>query len=432
MRPFARPLAAALVALAGPTAWANGQTTHVWITREARQLVADGALGDIVRDPALEAALVHGTMFPDGGYPLGHPYGEAAHWEPFQGAYLAWIRRTYGPPYDDEEARQHVAFLLGLASHGMADQTFDAHYQNRSQRYDGELGWAAGDSMDEATDFEWAWLTGPQEVPERFVPAATLVEVFGERGIEVDEDTLDAGQDLLELAIGVVGLGSRTELGLERYREGFPWATSHMQDPALPGTPAREAEVIALYWAEVWGRLHDLQPEDAILHTHPAAGGWVPSTDPDSPDSRISITFRRSLHTDDVVPEAFLVEGPEGPITVQTWLFYGTDSHIVHLVPVEPWPTDAELAVTVRAGLPDRLGGVLAADATFTVTTEEPPPEDSGGTDGDEIADADADADDGEAPKSRCEGCASGPGQGLGAGLLGLVALVVGRRRRRG
>ncbi|MBL8615018.1 MAG: zinc dependent phospholipase C family protein [Deltaproteobacteria bacterium] len=432
MRPSARPLAAALVALASPAAWANGQTTHVWISREARQLVADGALGDLVRDPALEAALVHGTMFPDGGYPLGHPYGEAAHWEPFQGAYLAWIRRTYGPPYDDEEARQHVAFLLGLASHGMADQTFDAHYQNRSQGYDGALGWAAGDSMDEATDFEWAWLTGPQEVPERFVPAATLVEVFAERGIDVDEATLDEGQDLLELAIGLVGLGSQAEEGLVRHREGFPWATSHMQDPDLPGTPAREAEVIALYWAEVWGRLHDLQPEDVILHTHPAEGGWVPSTDPESPDSRITITFRRSLHSDDIVPEAFLVEGPEGPLAVQTWLFYGTDSHIVHLVPVEPWPTDAELVVTVRAGLPDRLGGVLAADATFTVTTEAPPPEDSGcrfcEDEGADIADLEGT----DEPKSRCEGCASGPGQGLGAGLLGLLALVVGWRRRRG
>jgi MYXO-CTERM domain-containing protein len=432
MRLPARPRAAAPLALAGaallsaPAAWANGQTTHVWITREARQLVADGALGDIVRDPSLEAALVHGTMFPDGGYPLGHPYGEAAHWEPFQGAYLAWIRRTYGPPYDSQEARQHVAFLMGLASHGMADQTFDAHYQDRSQTYDGALGWAAGESMDEATDFEWAWLTGPQEVPERWVPAATLVEVFGERGIDVDEDTLDAGQDLLELAVNLVGLGGQVEAGLTRHREAFPWATTHLQDPALPGTPAREAEVIALYWAEVWGRLYDLQPEDLILHTAPAAGGWVPSTDPDSPDSRISITFRRSLHSDDIVPEAFLVEGPDGPLAVQARLFYGTDSHIVHLTPVAPWPADAALRVTVRAGLPDRLGGVLAEDAIFTVTTEPPPDEDSGGTDGDAIADADAD----EAPKSRCEGCASGPGQGLGAGLLGLAALAVGRRRR--
>jgi hypothetical protein len=218
MRPSARLAAALLAALAAPAAWANGQTTHVWISRAARQLVPAGPLGDLVRDPELEAALVHGTMFPDGGYPIGHPYGEAAHWEPFQVEYLAWIRRTYGPPYDDQEARQHVAFLLGLASHGMADQTFDAHYQNRSQRYDGALGWAAGDSMDEATDFEWAWLTGAQDVPERWVPAATLVEVFATRGIEVDEDTLDAGQDLLELAVGMVGLGSRTEVGLERYR----------------------------------------------------------------------------------------------------------------------------------------------------------------------------------------------------------------------
>ena len=51
-----------------------------------------------------------------------------------------------------------------------------------------------------------------------------------------------------------------------------------------------------------------------------------------------------------------------------------------------PWGSQAASFIRVPAG---------ATSATFTVTTEEPPPEDSGGTDGDEIADADADADDG-------------------------------------
>ena len=41
--------------------------------------------------PELRKMLDNGTMFPDGGYPLGDPYAEIAHWEPFQGAYLDWI-----------------------------------------------------------------------------------------------------------------------------------------------------------------------------------------------------------------------------------------------------------------------------------------------------------------------------------------------------
>lgn len=424
---------ALLLLLAPGLGRANGQTTHIWITREARSLVPAGPLADIVQDEATEPMLVHGTMFPDGGYAVGgHPYGEAAHWEPFQTAYLGWIRATYGPPYEDPEARQHVAFLMGLASHGMADQTFDAHYLNRSQTYDGPLGWAAGDSMDEATDFEWGWLTGPQDVPDRWVPDATFVALYAEQGIEVDVDTMREGQGLLELAVRLVGLGSQSEISLERYRAGFPWATSHLQDAAVPGIPSYEAEIVAGYWQEVWDRLHELSPADAILGTVPFEGGWVPGRAPDDPNARLSVHFKRGLVAEDIVADAFLVTGPEGPLAVEPWLYYGNDSHIVHLVPVAPWPEDALITVTVKAGLPDRFGGALAQDYVFTVTTTEPPPEDTDcrfcEDEGDDIAEPSGQ----DEPKSRCGGCsAEGEGRAAGLGLLGLgfgLSLLRGRR----
>jgi MYXO-CTERM domain-containing protein len=409
--------------------WANGQTTHIWITREARGLVPAGPLRDIVQDEALQPMLVHGTMFPDGGYAVGHPYGEAAHWEPFQTAYLAWIRATYGPPYEDVEARQHVAFLMGLASHGMADQTFDAHYLNRSQTYDGPLGWAAGDSMDEATDFEWGWLTGPQDVPDRWVPGGPFVELYAEQGIVVDDDTMNEGQGLLELAVRLVGLGSQSEISLERYREGFPWATSHLQDDSLPGIPSYEAEVIAGYWQEVWDRLHEMSPTDAILRTVPEEGGWIPALDPAEADARLTVHFKRGLVAEDIVADAFLVTGPDGPLAVEPWLYYGNDSHIVHLVPVAPWPEDALITVTVKAGLPDRFGGALAQDTVFTVTTTEPPPEDTACTTCGDDDEDNVQLDEDEGPKARCGGC-SAEGEGRAAGL-GLLGLGIGLRLRR-
>ena len=109
------------------TALGNGQSTHAWISQQAVSALAPGELRALMSDPELELYWRNGTMFPDGGYPIGDDYGEIAHWEPFQRAYMAWIQQQFQPPWTDE-AQRHIAFWLGLASHGMADQTFDAMY----------------------------------------------------------------------------------------------------------------------------------------------------------------------------------------------------------------------------------------------------------------------------------------------------------------
>ena len=88
-----------ILALLPATAWANGQTTHVWITLEAIHL-DEGPVLDLLARTEMRDPLVNGAMFPDGGYAVGDDYGELAHWEPFQQAYLGWIRDTYDPPYD--------------------------------------------------------------------------------------------------------------------------------------------------------------------------------------------------------------------------------------------------------------------------------------------------------------------------------------------
>ena len=77
-----------LSALAPSTAHANGQTTHVWITLEAVGHLDDGPLKELLSKPEVFDALVNGAMFPDGGYANGDHYGELAHWEPLQQAYL--------------------------------------------------------------------------------------------------------------------------------------------------------------------------------------------------------------------------------------------------------------------------------------------------------------------------------------------------------
>lgn len=418
--------------LTSAVALANGQTTHVWISRTAVTRLPAGDLRDLLERPDLEPMLVHGTMFPDGGYPLGHPYGEAAHWEPFQTRYLEWIRDRWSPPFDGEAA-PHVAFLMGLGSHGLADQTFDAFYLDRSQLYDGDLGWADGASMDEATDFKWAQLTTGQEVPERWLPDEAFEALYAEAGIEVDAGTFHEGQDLLELAIGAVRVSAAAGGDLSHYEAAFPWAMSHLQDDALPGIPDYEAEVVAAYWTELWDRLHARSGTDLVDRTWPVDGGYGLGTDATSPDARISVIFRQGLLQDDLAADSFTVATASGtPLPVDAWLYYRDNSHIVHLVPQADWPEDTWLDVTVRAGLVTRTGAILAEDLTFSVSTAPIPadadaPDDPDDSDDTTSPGADPDAD---APKTRC-GHAPRTPTGWMALLVFVVAGVLPAWRRR-
>lgn len=411
--------------LAGPPAHANGQTTHIWITREARGRLPPGALRDLLQQPELEPMLVHGTMFPDGGYPLGHPYGEAAHWEPFQARYLDWIKSEFPLPYGTDAA-PHIAFLMGLGSHGLADQTFDAFYLNRSQLYDADLGWARGRSMDEATDFQWAALTGPQELPDRWVPSDVLVPLFADAGIEVDAATLSSGQSLLELAVSAVGASAVAGGDLSHYEADFPWAMSNLQNASVPGIPDEEAEIVASYWEELWDRLHERSGHVLIDRTWPEDGSLGLTTAAESPDARISILFREGLLEADLTPAQFVVVDENGRRQeVDIWLYYGDQSHIVHLLPVDDWPQNSDLTVTVAAGLTTRTGAVLSEDHSFTVSTR-PPPTDSGAPSASVAAD---DSGSGAArPKARC-GCLTSTTPATSLVWLALFGLALARRR---
>ena len=106
-------------------ALASGQFTHVWMTRHALDHLPEGELKELLTSPEVTEVLINGTMFPDGGYAVNDDYGEIAHWEPIQNSYRDWIAEEYQTPYT-KEAQQHIAFMMGMAAHGMADQVFDA------------------------------------------------------------------------------------------------------------------------------------------------------------------------------------------------------------------------------------------------------------------------------------------------------------------
>ncbi|RME22841.1 MAG: hypothetical protein D6798_14845 [Deltaproteobacteria bacterium] len=409
-----------LLAAASP-GLANGQSTHIWITQHALEHLPDGELKELLTDPALEPMLINGAMFPDGGYPLDDPYAEIAHWEPFQDRYRDWIAAHYSPPYTDEGA-QHVAFLMGMASHGMADQVFDALYYPRGQQHDPDSDFGGFESFDTATDVVWMSIAGPVELPEDQVPTDTLVQLYAEHGHEVSADTLATGQSLLRIAVEWVGNMAALPEQVDYYAGLFPWMNSHLDDPTVSGNPPCEGEVVAAYWQSVWARLHgDLALDPEIIAIFPRSGYGL-DTDHTRVESRISVAFAQAIVQESLPDPPVVVTDEDGnAVAVDTWLYYGDNSHVLHIQPVDDWRPDTTYTVHIVDGIRTIDGQQTTGDTRFTVSTAAPP--DDGSTAGGDTGGGRAEDDRGAAG-----GCAGSSGS---AGLLVVLPWALAGRSRR-
>ncbi len=408
--------------LSGSEALANGQSTHVWISEHAKEHLPEGDLRNLVTDPAVQQALINGTMFPDGGYAIGDDYGEMAHWEPLQNDYRDWIVANYSAPWSDEAA-QHVAFLLGMASHGIADQTFDALFMERSKQEDAEGGW--DDNFDLATDVVMMQRVGAMTPPEHWLPARSLVDIYQDGfGYTISQSDMEDAQELLRFAITSVGLFSQDPGIVSTYEAAFPWAAQTIDDPDEPGSPPCEGELLALYWQSVWDRLNgDLGSAPRVLKTFPADGALGHSTDSSLVQTRISLVFSEALRQDSLREDVIvLVDDTGGVVPTSAWLFYRDMSHVVHIAPLEDLAVDAWYTVQIGAGLEGIEGGVTEEEAFFQFSTAP-------------IPEADTAADTARGPttkgKSGCGGCALAPSGNGGVSWLGGLLCVVGFRRYR-
>ncbi|MCA9714639.1 MAG: Ig-like domain-containing protein, partial [Myxococcales bacterium] len=339
-----------LTAFALPRAPARacGQTTHQWITLHAASHLPEGALRDFVERAELRQMLLNGTMFPDGGYPIDDPYGEIAHWEPLQMAYLNWIASSQDP-VDAGKGAQYTAFLFGLASHGMSDQLFDSMYMFRTKVYDGEA-----NDLDEASDVVFASLTNPAEVPTDWIPRDELVPLYLDvADYAVDTSQMGQGQLLLRVALVAVGMGSQNPDNVAMYEALYPWGNSHLLDDAVPGTPPCQGEVIARYWRVLWPLVHGESFDGPpVLATFPADATANHETAAADVESMITIVFSRALDEPALSADQFTVEDEGGelaPFDLQ--LFYGDYSHVVHLKPSADLKPDEVYTVTVAPGV---------------------------------------------------------------------------------
>ena len=360
--------------LASSTAYANGQSTHLWITDHALEHLPDGPLRDLLTREDVRPMLENGTMFPDGGYAVNEDYGEIAHWEPFHDAYLTWITEQDAAPWTDASA-QHIAFLMGMASHGMADQIFDSLFMERSKRYDH---WQDLYNLDTASDLLYTSEFGGRTPAEDWVPYTLMVSLFKDQtGHTVDADTLAQGQSLLRFAIDAVGaIKDNTEV-VSGYAEEYDWSSAHLFDASVPGSPACEAAVIARYWQVIWNRLlGEGWESESPLATWPTDGATHHPEDADQVEARVTIAFPRGLQANVVDPSAFTVTDPTGtPHPIELWHFYGHGSHVVHLLPTAPWHPNTDYSVHVESGIIGLDGGKTEEAISFGFSTKTPEPE---------------------------------------------------------
>ena len=370
-------MASTAISVVCPHAKANGNYSHVWISTDALDYLEEGALRSLLTTDNLRNILRNGAMFPDGGYAVGDGYGEISHWEPFHLTYLKWITANYAPPWSNE-ATEHIAFLMGMAAHGIADQLYDGMYLKRHEYYDEHGSEATLFGVDGATDACFAATQGPMELPVNWVPADILAPLFKTvSGHQVNAGTIKQGHGLVVIAIMAANDAINDPDKQGEYMEIYPWACSHQDDPTVPGSPPTISPAVARYWNTLWSYLHGDEAFDKPLLGTYFSGGtpYHYPRDAGTPESWVSFAMPRGLDPGTVNAESVVVTDANGqPHAVETHVYYGFNSHLVNIKPQEDWDENTGYTVTVSPPITTWDGVLLEQTHSFTfATTPEPP-----------------------------------------------------------
>jgi hypothetical protein len=348
---------------------ANGQSSHLWISEQAIQRLPDGSLKELLSDAQFEPQWRNGTMFPDGGYAVDDIYGEMAHWEPFQRAYLAWIQESYTPPWTPE-AKEHIAFLMGLASHGLADQSYDAMYFRRAYVYDATSTWE--ESFDTATDVAFVAETHIQPTVDVWVPSI-VYDIYQQQGHTVTPSVVEQGQSRLNLAVYWVGTTASQPDLVDDYQAQYPWGTTHQLDSSVAGNPSMEADIVVEYWQSIWRELNDGMDDPLLLFTHPLDKSVGHPTNHEDIESSISMGLSVGINVDALQPEHIQVVDGEGQSqAILVDVFYGNNSHIINIEPLEDWSI-SDFTVILDPELPLNPSGTIGQTLEWTFSTRSEP-----------------------------------------------------------
>ncbi|MBX3249918.1 MAG: Ig-like domain-containing protein [Myxococcales bacterium] len=436
---------------------ANGIVSHMHISDLALRRLPAGPLRDLLSDPDLVPIYRAGSVFPDSGYAADDAYGEICHWEPFTTAYVRWIRDRFGDDLSSDEARVHVAFLMGQASHGLADQIFDSLFMARTTAYDG-----TSDNLDVGAE---AWLVvehDPMNLIDGFVPASEMVDVFATHPalLEGHAPTVAAferGRD--QIVRGVRAVYAFGAFWYDMYWIEMPWAATHYYAADnVPGSLPHLAGFVTAYWQVLWARLRGTDTlAESLIGTWPEDGAVNFETRHERIESRAMMVLGHGIDRATLTPEHVRLLGPDGEAVASTARFiYG--SPFANAVLVRPWADldyDTEYTIELGEGIADIDGRTLPSVERFSFRTRcapdrledcpplpaewerpenpTPPPRDAGTRPrvdaGVDAGDDDAGMDAGVVDAEPAGGCGCRTSGGAGASWFAL-AVVAGWRAR--
>jgi len=356
---------AALFLCVPAVASANGSYSHVHISQLAADGLPPGELATLLADPDNRAALEAGSMFPDSGYAIEDEYGEIAHWEPFLGALIAQLRATHGGDYASPEAQRQVAFALGVASHGIADQTYDTTLLARAYEVDGPEDDAR--PVDQFADYFIVIDEGVLIAVEPEGPWAEIVPAMGATGHTVSEGTLRSGMSRMSVVIDIQG-NPRTARNLYWDAwESYPFLGTHIYNVDAVGSLPWIAELVQAYWEVVHARLRATDDVDSqlVIRAVPEDGAvnWPVDLEETTAWGRPALYFGYGIDRDQIAPLITLRDESSGEavgFSIQT-AYGGRDRNLVFLRPDAPLSYDTDYTVEVAAGVETLDGRTSAA-----------------------------------------------------------------------
>lgn len=341
---------AAVVSLVvtGGDARATGMQGHVYMAQCAAEQVQDARLRAIF--DAQPTHLANGGFFPDSGYTAkDHDQGEIPHWEGYVQAYVELIRETYGPKYDSPEAQQHIAFLMGLAAHGITDSTYDAIFGDRAAQVEP----TNINSLDMANEIFLVHDLPRYYIPDIVVDTSTHSDVFTKRlnhpvTPEAIADAMGTGRS------GIAVVANLLYVGADEWGAKYPWARKHLLDTRIPGAYPFGAKVVMGYYRELLRRLdNDPSADQVVIGTYPDSAYSLVTLDNTRPDGKIHIFFGEGLERTSVDDTSIEVHDEAGNIVSTKWNFFRGDTwpNVIQVAIQEAWKPATKYSVVINTGI---------------------------------------------------------------------------------
>lgn len=326
-------------------AQATGMQGHVYMAQCAAEQVQDKRLRAIF--DAQPTHLANGGFFPDSGYTAkDHDQGEIPHWEGYVQAYLEMIRETYGPKYDSPEAQQHVAFLMGLAAHGITDSTYDAIFGDRAAQVEP----TDINSLDTANEIFLVHDLPRYYIPDIVVEANVHAAVFTDR--LQHPVTADAITDAMKTGrSGIAVVANLLYVGADEWGAKYPWARKHLLDPRIPGAYPFGAKVVQGYYRELLRRLdNDPSADQVVIGTYPDAQYPLVTLDNTRPDGTIHLFFGEGLERPSVDDTTVEIRDEAGNLVPSTWSFFRGDTwpNVIRVAAQEAWKPSTKYTVVLN------------------------------------------------------------------------------------